>query len=241
MKKVLSIIVLVLLLGYIGLASVAFCPKPDDLVCDGIETRSFGKSHSQFESQEEIMGLLRRFKLDPVGKPMNEISCTAIEDSLRTLSLVLRCECYKTVGTKLGINITCRTPIMRVISANGKSSYIDREGVLFDRLPKAVYLPVATGDIDNAFAQNELFELAKFLQKDDFWNAQIEQIIVSPAHEVELVPRVGDHVIRFGKVEKIKYKFDKLQTFYEKGLSRVGWNRYAVIDVSYGNQVIGIK
>lgn len=241
MKKVLSIIALSLLLAYIGVAMVAFCPQPEALVCDGIELRSRNKARSQFESQEEIMNLLRRFKLDPVGKTMNEISCSAIEDSLRTLALVLDCECYKSVGTRLCINVTCRTPILRVISSQGYSGYIDREGVLFDRLPKAVYLPVATGNFDQQYAENELFELATFLQKDDFWNAQIEQINVNTDKEIELIPRVGNHVIRFGKVEHVKYKFAKLEAFYEKGLSRVGWNRYSVIDVSYGDQVVGIK
>lgn len=239
MKRVFSIVALTLLLAYIGIAFVAFCPKPDDLQCDGIELT--GRSTSQFETQEEVINLLRRFDLNPIGKPMNEISCRAMEDSLRTLALVLNCNCYKSVGTKVGIAITCRTPIMRIIPDKGKSGYIDREGVLFDRLPKPVYLPIATGDIDTAFAENELYELARFLQKSSFWNAQIEQIHVNAAHELELVPRVGDHIIRFGKVERVKSKFDKLQTFYEKGLSQVGWNRYSVIDIRYGNQVIGIK
>jgi len=238
-KKVLSIVVLVLLLIYIGTASVAFCPKPADLVCDGIELT--GRSTSQFETQEEVINLLRRFNLNPIGKPMNEISSSAIEDSLRTLALVLHCDCFKSVGTKVGIDITCRTPILRVIPDHGQSGYIDRDGVFFDRLPKPVYLPVATGNINKDFAEKELFEIARFLQKDEFWNAQIEQIHVNAAQELVLVPRVGDHIIRFGKVEKVKSKFDKLQTFYEKGLSQVGWNRYSIIDVRYGNQVIGIK
>ena len=238
MKRILSIVVLVLLLAYIGIAFAAFCPKPADEVCSGVEL--VGGS-SQFETTEEIIDLLRRFDLNPIGKPMSEISCSAIEDSLQTLSLVLSCNCYKSVGTKVGIAIACRKPIMRILPDGGKSGYIDREGVLFDKLPKPVCLPVATGDIDKAFAEKELYELARFLQKDDFWNAQIEQINVVAGHEIELVPRVGNHIIRFGTMEHMKEKFDKLQKFYEKGLSQVGWNRYSVIDVRYANQVIGIK
>ena len=239
MKRVLSIVILALLLAYIGIALAAFCPRPETAVCDGIEL--IGRSTSQFEREDEVVGLLERFGLSPIGKPMTEISCRAIEDSLRTLSLVLKCDCFKSVGTKVGIAITCRTPIMRIITDKGRSGYIDREGVLFDRLPKPVYLPVATGNIDKEFAEKELYQMACFLQKDEFWNAQIEQINVNAAHELELVPRVGNNIIRFGKVEKVKYKFNKLRTFYEKGLSQVGWNRYDIIDVRYGNQVIGIK
>lgn len=239
MKRVFSIVVLALLLVYIGIALAAFCPRPAAPVCDGIEL--MGTGTSQFETQQEVIGLLSRFGLDPVGKPMDEISCSAIEDSLSTLPLVLHCDCFKSAGSKVGINIACRTPIMRIIPDKGTGGYIDREGVLFDRLPRPVSLPVATGDIDKAFAERELYEIALFLQKDKFWNAQIEQIHVTAANDLELVPRVGDHIIRFGKVERVKQKFAKLQTFYEKGLNQVGWNRYSVIDIRYGDQVIGIK
>ena len=239
MKKVFSIVVLVLLLVYIGFAFAAFSPRPEAGVCDGITLT--GRSTSQFETEDEVIGLLARFGLNPVGQPMQDISCQAIEDSLRTLALVLHCDCFKSVGTKIGIAITCRTPIMRIIPEKGGSGYIDRDGVLFDRLPKPVYLPVATGNIDKEFAEKDLYELACFLQKDKFWNAQIEQINVSAGRELVLVPRVGNHLIRFGKVERLKYKFSKLRAFYEKGLSQVGWNRYSVIDIRYGDQVIGIK
>jgi cell division protein FtsQ len=240
-KHILSIIVMVLLLGYAAFAAVAFSPKPADMTCTGVVVRSMGRGASQFENNDEILSILRRQGLDPTGHPMEQVSCAAIEDTLSHLSLVLRCECYKTVTDKVCIDITCRTPILRVLPDGGSSFYVDREGVVVDRLPRPTYLPVATGRISKEFATQELRELASYLQHSTFWDSQIEQIHVLAAGEVELIPRVGDHLIRFGKVENIKYKFGKLKTFYEKGLSQVGWDRYAVIDIRYGNQVIGVK
>lgn len=240
-KNNLSIIVMVLLLGYVVLAAVAFCPKPADVACAGVEVRSIGRGASQFKDNTEILSVLRRYGLDPTGRPMNEVSCAAIEDTLSNLSLVLRCECYKSASDKVCIDVTCRTPILRVIPDGGRSFYVDREGVIVDRLPRPEYLPVATGHISKEFATHELYELASFLKHNTFWDSQIEQINVLEGNDVELIPRVGDHVIRFGKAGNIKYKFAKLKTFYEKGLSQVGWDRYSAIDVSYGNQVIGVK
>lgn len=69
---------------------------------------------------------------------------------------------------------------------------------------KAVHVVVATGFIDRKFAQNELFELGTFLHNDNFWNAQIEQIYITPKQEVELVPRVGDHVLFWENLVIIK-------------------------------------
>lgn len=240
-KHILSIIAMTLLLGYAVLASVAFSPKPADVNCTGVEVHSMGRGASQFENSDEILTLLRRYGLDPTGRPMHEVSCAAIEDTLSHYSLVLRCECYKSVSDKVCIDVTCRTPILHVMPEGGRSFYVDREGVVVDRLPRPAYLPVATGRISKEFATHELCELATFLQHSTFWDAQIEQIHVLTDGDVELIPRVGNHVIRFGKVENVKYKFSKLKTFYDKGLPQVGWDRYSVIDISHTNQVIGVK
>ena len=239
-RHIFSIVAMIALLGYIAVAAVAFCPRPASIDCVGVDVRSLGRGNS-LDDDGMITSILQRYNLNPVGKPMDEVSCAAIEDTLSHLSLVLRCECYKTIANKVCIDITCRTPILRVLTVEGQSYYVDREGVVVSRLPKAVYLPVATGVIDQAFATHELYEMAMFLQKNSFWDSQVEQINVTSDHEVELIPRVGNQVIRFGKVENMKEKFDKLKAFYDKGLSQVGWNRYSIIDISYGNQVVGVK
>ena len=36
-------------------------------------------------------------------------------------------------------------------------------------------------------------------------------------------------------------KFEKLKTFYEKGLNQVGWNKYSRISLEFNNQIICTK
>ena len=55
---------------------------------------------------------------------------------------------------------------------------------------------------------------------------------------VELVPRVGDHIVYLGRLEQVEQKLDRLKRFYEQGLNKVGWNKYRRISVEFGNQVI---
>lgn len=239
-KKAIAVVSMIFLAAYVGAAFTAFSPRPASEVCDGIVLTG-EKGGSQFENEGDVLDLLRRFGLDPMGKPMDEISCKAIEDSLRTLSLVQNLECFKTVGTKVALDITCRTPIMHIVDNKGKSFYIDGEGVVLERVPKPLYLPLATGCIDRDFASGDLLRLATFLRKDAFWNAQIVQINVTENHEVELIPRVGEQTIRLGKIENLRDKFDKLLVFYRKGLPETGWDRYGILDIRYGNQVIGVK
>ena len=134
-----------------------------------------------------------------------------------------------------------RLPILRVISDPGDSFYLEEQGGVVEHIARPTYIPVATGHISRDFARRELLILAQYLRADELWNAQIEQIYVTPREEIELVPRVGNHTIVLGRPGNYAYKFDKLRTFYTKGLSQVGWDRYGRINVDYSNQVIGTK
>jgi cell division protein FtsQ len=102
----------------------------------------------------------------------------------------------------------------------------------------AAHLPVATGAIDKAMAEGPLYQLALLLNQDEFWKRQVEQINITPEGEIELVPQVGDHILFLGKPIHLEEELDRIRTFYTKGLSRVGWNKYSRISVEFDNQVI---
>lgn len=238
MKRILSLSVLVLLIAYIVLAVVAFCPKPSCDVCDGIVLHAGGPSEG-FITEGGILDMLKADHLSPINQPMDSIDCHAIETALAAKTTILACDCYKTTGSKVGIRVECRVPVVRIFTNGGRSYSLDAEGVVLQRLPKAVCVPVATGAITEEFARTDLLKLVEFLDEHRFWNAQIEQIVVNDEGEVDLIPRVGSHILRIGKVEQLQRKFDKLEAFYDKGISQVGWERYSVLDVRYGNQVVG--
>jgi cell division protein FtsQ len=100
---------------------------------------------------------------------------------------------------------------------------------------------IVTGNVDKTFATKELYEFGMFLQKNPLWQAQIQQINVTPSKELELVPRVGDHIIFLGKPGNYKNKFERLKTFYKKGLNEIGWNKYSRISLEFNNQIICTK
>ena len=113
-------------------------------------------------------------------------------------------------------------------------------------------LVVATGYISKNFAQHYISYLSEAIMSDDFWRNQIVQINVLPNKGIELVPRVGNHVIYIGQLPYSKYaserkqlitdyanvKMDRLKKFYIYGLSQAGWNKYSYIDVEFDNQII---
>lgn len=127
------------------------------------------------------------------------------------------------------------------MSSNGDNYYIDHSGKIMNAAGKPIHVAVATGFIDRKFAQQELYELGLYLQRNPFWKAQVEQINVTPKKELEIVPRVGDHILFLGKATDFEEKFSKLQTFYSKVLNRIGWNKYERISIEFNNQIIGTK
>ena len=241
MKKWISTIVLVLLAAYIVVAAVAFSGKPADQVCQGVKLEIADSVAAGYLTTADVLALLRQNGLDPTGKLMDEVSLRDMEKLLASSPQVRNSECYKTIGGYVVVDIEFRKPILRVIANSGDSFYLDEEGELIEHISKAVYLPLATGHVTREFAKKELLSLAHYLQTDDFWRAQIEQMHVTERHEIELIPRVGGHTIVLGKPGNYEYKFNKLYTFYEKGLCEMGWKRYARINLDYNNQVIGTK
>ena len=241
MKKILSISVLALLVGYIVFATVALCHKPTEQRCEGVRLEIRDSLKTGYMTTRDITALLAQSNLDPTGKLLEGVSLRTIEKALEASPLIASCECYKTINGYVMVEVECRRPILRVIADGNDSYYIDEEGEILEHIPSAVYVPIATGHITRKFARKELYALAQFLQEEELWNAQIEQIYVTARQEIELIPRVGDHIVELGRPGNYAEKFGKLKAFYEKGLNEVGWDRYSRISIDYDNQVVATK
>lgn len=240
-RRILILTALIATSVYLVLAVTVFNAKPTNRECKSIELEIKDNTDLGFVTLKDIETSLKQKKLSPVGKTLESIDTRAIENTLEKNSFVKNAECYITSGGKLKIDLYQRIPMMRVISSNGDNYYIDNEGKIMNANGKAVRVTVATGYIDRKFAQDKLFELAKFLKSDYFWDSQIEQINITTKQEIELIPRVGDHVLFIGKPEMYEIKFRKLKAFYKEALNNVGWNKYERISVEFNNQIICTK
>lgn len=241
-KRILLFIVQLLLLAYLVIAVTAFNRKPDNMVCADFDLIIKDSVHAGFITKKEVESILKNKDLYPVGKPLISIESRAIENELDNHSLIDKAECYKTPSGKLCIEVSQRIPILRVINANGDNYFIDNKGKEMPSNAKCIaHTAVATGWVDKAFAQDELYKLGLFLQNNKFWKAQIEQINVLQNKRIELVPRVGEHIIYIGKIHNFENKLQRVKLFYEKALNKVGWNKYSYINVEFSNQIICTK
>lgn len=241
-KKVLVIIGLCILAGYLVFAAVYFEDKPKDQICSHFEIVSDDDTDSNLVDIEDIEKYVDSKGLNPYGKPIKDINTYEIEKAIVTNQMVKSAEVFVTSNGGIRAVVKNRKPILRVINNSGASYYIDKDG---EKVPLSrnfvADLPLATGAVKEDFAKNELREFALFLKKDDFWDSQVGQIVVLSNNELKLIPCIGNHEIILGEIDNYKEKLDKLKTFYKKGLSETGWNRYSIINLKYDKQVVCTK
>jgi cell division protein FtsQ len=238
-KKIIFITIACLLSTYLAFAVFYLSPKAKtEAVCSDVTIEVVENQDISYINEKDVLRMLQKTNSNPTGKNLSDIRTGEIEKILENNNLIRKVECYKTVGGSVKIKVYQRTPILRVMASN-KNYYIDSEGKIMpvpDNM--SINLPIATGVISDEFAQKQLYEFGLFLQKDKFWNAQIEQIYVAPNKDIELTPRVGNHQIVLGKIENYSENLNKLKLFYEKGLNNIGWNKYSKITLKYKNQVV---
>ena len=86
------------------------------------------------------------------------------------------------------------------LSSGFESYYIDENGDIMPTTSSfTAYLPLATGYITHSYAKIATISDGRLSENNPFWDAQIEQIYVTENNEIELIPRIGDNLILFGK------------------------------------------
>jgi cell division protein FtsQ len=239
--RLLTLLLLLLILAYLITAVTVLNTRPENEVCKGVELVVRDTVDHGFITPKDVSRILEQHHLNPKGKQMGEVNTRAIEEQLSQHPLIRAVECYRTPGCHITIEVAQRIPLLRVMAANGDDYFVDEEGKAMPTVGQSAYVPVATGAIRREFATKELYELAQYLQSHPLWREQVEQINVTPAREIELVPRVGEHIIFMGKPGDYDQKFDRLEKFYKKALNEIGWNKYARISLEFDNQIICTK
>lgn len=243
----------IVLAVYLFLAVTAF-NKPDmsDNLCTNININIQDENTNGFINAEEIKARLVKDSLYPLNKPEISISGRNIEYVLKRSPFVNTAQCYKTEDGRLYIDITQRLPIVRVKANNGDDYYLDDKNSIMPNSQYTSDLIIATGHINKWYAKNYISYLSAALMNNNLWRNGIEQINVLSDLGIELVPRVGDHIVFLGQLpeckdwrerknvvtEFVNKKMNRLEKFYKYGISQAGWNKYSYIDLQFDNQII---
>lgn len=230
-----------LLFGYIACASFFFREARHDRACQGVRVVVKDSLDKHFVSEGDLLYMLRKAGLDPVKHPMSEVNTERIEGELLRNEMIARVEAYKTPSGLVKMEVTQKMPILRIMGVRG-NYYVDNLGTTMPISRRYVArVPIASGYVEKELAVTDLYKFALFLQGNEFWNDQIEQIYVYPDNEVELIPRVGSHRIMLGPLEGFEEKLANLRLFYEQAIPKMGWEKYSMINLKYKNQIVCTK
>ena len=238
-KRTLVIVMSCLLGVYLIMAATVFNKSSElNVTCQSVHITIEKGVTEGFLTPQEIQKMLDAENIKPVGKAINSINTRQIEEKLKSKEIIEKAQCYKAQSGNLCIDVKERIPVMRVMAANGEDYYIDDHG---NRMKNADYvcnLAIATGAVNHRYAKRVLAPVGKLIMQDPFWRNEVVQLNVLHDGTLELVPRVGDHIVYLGKPVGIKRKLERLRKFYKYGLNQAGWNMYSRISVELDNQVI---
>ncbi len=202
----------------------------------------------RFMDEAEITGMIEKSGEPIIGHRLLAINIDHLEAKLTTFATLNNVEIYRKIDArgwsfngKLVINVDERTPILRIKNAS-EDYYLDRDGVVIPVSSNYIErIMIASGTFPDETVKKNLLKMTDFVNKDEFWRAQIEQVLIQPNGELLLLPQVGDYLIIFGKPDDYELKFRNLKAVYQQGFKNFGWNKYKAISVKYQNQVVCTK
>ncbi|MEJ2594563.1 MAG: hypothetical protein P8100_05425 [bacterium] len=187
-------------------------------------------------------------------KTIREIHVASIEKLISRNVFVFQVDAYINLERNLIVNIMEQTPLVRIFPRHSDGFYISKEGNMFplsDRYTSRVL--IANGYLETTYRKDhrdifdtiyegqqltDIYRLAKLISANPFLRAQISQIYVNSRKEFDLIPELGEHIIRMGTMENVEDKLANLETWYKKAMTKEDWNKYKIINIKYKNQVV---
>ena len=239
---VLGITTTMLLIGFVNKGN-------DRNVCNKVVITIDNQLNNHFIDDNDIMSMLTNGYTEVVeGAPYRDINVRTLENRVSNNSYVQEAEVYRDLKGNLLVNVLLRRPIARVVQHDGPDAYIAEDGAILpvsDKFSSRVLLISGSaskeiGSLDNIYDTDysQLFELINHINVDNFWKAQIAQVVIQDNGEIKLLPQVTKQYIEFGDLNHIENKFSRLKIFYKEILPRKGWNTYSRVNVKYKNQII---
>ena len=254
MRKVLRILLIIPVL-YLIIIPVFLARSANSKRCGGIVIDISDSSDFHFVSKRQLLNLAYGNSGKILGKPIRDVSVSEIESRINVLRELKVAEVYTTIDGTVHVYADQRDPVMRVMPDNGGDYFIDEDGVVVRR--RNLYTPrlhIVGGNVNISNAMlngvsvldtsiknsilKDIFNLVNYINDDNFWSAQIDQIYVDSNDEIDLIPRVGNQLVHLGTAENYEGKLRNLEAFYEKVLPEIGWNKYSLINLEFKDQIV---
>ncbi len=251
MRKILVISVWILLGSGTVVLLISAISKKNNEPVSNVEITISGVQNNYFIDKKDVMKIMERTNGKSIEKAViGSLDLSAMEASLQKDQWIEKAEIFFDNNNVLQVKIREREPVARIFTSAGSSFYMDSS---LTRLPLSekfsARLPVFTNfptevvilNKKDSLLLKDIKTLSMYIGGDPFWMAQIEQVDVTSEGQFELIPKLGNQVIRFGSADEYKEKFNKLMAFYKQVQAKTGWNNYSVLDLKFKSQVVAIS
>jgi cell division protein FtsQ len=250
-RKILVAMAWVLLSSGTVVLLIAAISRKNNEHCARIEIDITGVQNNFFIDKRDVLDILQKTNGGRLEmKPLHSMDLALMEIELQKTQWIKNAELFFDNNNVLEVKITEREPIARVFTFSGLSFYMDSSLVrlpLSDkfsaRLPVFTNFPTDVIVLSKADSDliRDIRTISEFIGTDPFWMAEIDQVDISPGRTFDFIPKLGNHVIHFGKAENYQEKFNNLLCFYRQVLSKKGWSQYSSVDVQFTGQIIGVR
>ena len=241
----------VLFVAYLTVSTGFVASRQRELVCHSVQIKVRDSLVSQFISPAAVSGILKRDAGKTIGEYLSKLDIYKLEQLLNKQSVIKRTEVFSSIDGVLHIDVYQRRPVMRV-QTPAYGFYIDETGYIFPLSEVYTsFVPVVTGAVPTAVGKGfrgfvperekflkHLYTFALFIDGHEFWRAQIAQVHVRNASEVDLTPHEGHETIHLGALSGFEYKLNKLKAFYRNACPAGAKSPYSAVDLRYSNQII---
>jgi cell division protein FtsQ len=234
------LVLVIFIIGTLAFTSI----ESKNIMCTDIQV-IFNKRDVINIEKDKLIRLVKSVDNKVLSKTLGEINANIIEEEIEKLPAILKADVYKLMVNENGaykgtlvVKVKHREPVLRVIASSG-SYYLDEFGM---KIPVstnyATNVMVASGSISEGFAVEQLLPFVLYIEDNDFWKAQIQQIYVEEDGDVLLSPLVGDHIIELGDLNNYRWKLHIMSAFYKQVLAKNNWDKYEMVSLKYNNQVV---
>jgi cell division protein FtsQ len=205
-----------------------------------------GQYGGSFLNEDSIERLLRQHTEGVKGELLSVLKLRKVEEGLKQHPWIRGAQLYFDNKDILHVGITEKTPVARLFTQAGQSLYLDELGLPIPlamhrtvKVPVFTGLPVSTGSkIKDSLFYLRIRDMTQQIVLDSFWSAQAAQFDRLPDGTWEMIPVIGNHVVRLQEGEDFQQQLKKLMLFYQQVLVKAGFDRYRVIDLRFNNQVV---
>lgn len=245
-RKVLQVFVTLIVTTGCVLAILSASKIQNNKNIAGIQIHIKNENACRFIDKQEVQDMLLAVRhIDVLHTPASKLDLHKMEQIAQSSPWIADAQVYVDNNRSLQVYVTQRVPVLRVFEQNGNSYYLDtalKAMPLSDRYTHyatvVTNVPELKDDSVSRDLKAQMLKLVQTVDKDSFWNAQIQEIAVTNDRTFQLIPVLGNHRILIGDSSKLADKLGNLFQFYQKVLNRIGWDKYQTLDVRYEGQVV---